>query len=75
MRIIEIKPLNNGAHSNTNVFSETPPKLPDGWAAIPDNMECKNYPFGEVVAEEIKGVMTVTKWIPGVMPEVPDFKL
>ncbi len=68
MRIVEIKALDNGAHNNQTidgVFSV----IPDGYAVIPDDMECENFPFGEVKAEEIDGIMTVTEWIPGVIPE------
>ena len=66
MRIIEINALDNGAHRNqTGSFST----VPDGWAVIPDGMFCENFPFGEVEAAEIDGVMTVTKWTPGEMPE------
>ena len=38
---------------------------------LPDlyDMICENFPFGEVKAEEIDGVMTVTEWIAGTMPE------
>lgn len=66
MLIIEIAALDNGAHRNqTGTFSA----IPDGWAVIPDSMTTENFPFGEVVAEEIDGVMTVTKWTPGEIPE------
>lgn len=66
MRIIEINALDNGAHRNqTGNFSA----VPDGWAVIPDNMVCENFPFGEVEVAEIDGIMTVTKWTPGIMPE------
>ena len=68
MRIVEIKALDNGAHNNQTidgVFTV----IPDGYAVIPDDMECENFPFGEVKAEEIDGVMTVTEWMPGVIPE------
>ena len=66
MRMVEISALENGAHNNlTSNFIE----LPDGWAVIPDDMETPNFPFGEVTAEEIEGVMTVTSWIPGTIPE------
>lgn len=66
MRIVEINALENGAHRNqTGTFST----VPDGWAVIPDNMVCENFPFGEVEVAEIDGVMTVTKWTPGEMPE------
>ena len=66
MRIIEIAPLENGAHRNqTGNFNA----IPTGWAIIPADMETENFPFGEVTAEEVDGVMTVTSWIPGEMPE------
>ena len=65
MRIIEIAPLNNGAHNNQSY----PGFVPDGWALIRGDEELENYPFGTFEVEEINGVMTVTKWTPGVMPE------
>ena len=66
MRIIEIQALDNGAHRNQDGGITI---VPEGWAVIPEDMECENFPFGEVEVEEIDGVMTVTKWIPGEMPE------
>ena len=63
---MEIKALSNGAHRNQNGNFDN---LPEGWALIPDNMELENFPFGEVTAEEVDGVMTVTNWTPGVVPE------
>lgn len=65
MRTIEIAALSNGAHRNQTGLDV----LPDGWARIPDEMVCENFPFGEVTAEEIDGVMTVTGWTPGAIPE------
>ena len=66
MKIIEIEALPNDAHRNqTGNFSI----IPDGYAVIPDDMETPNFPFGEVIVEEIGGVMTVTKWTPGIIPE------
>ena len=65
MKAIEIAVLENGAHRN-QTFHGT---LPDGWAVVPDALDCVNFPFGDVEAEEIDGVMTVTKWTAGVMPE------
>ena len=66
MRIIEIVALENGAHRNqTGSFQA----IPEGWAVIPDDMETANFPFGEVTAEEVDGIMTVTSWTPGEMPE------
>lgn len=66
MRIIEIAPLENGAHRNQTGTLQT---IPDGWAVIPDDMETENYPFGTVEVQEIEGVMTVTSWTPGTIPE------
>lgn len=69
-RIIEIAALENGAHKNQ---TGSLPVIPVGWAVIPDDMECENFPFGEVTVEEIDGVMTVTSWTAGEIPPVePD---
>jgi len=66
MRIIKIIPSAVGSHDSvTGVFST----VPEGWAVIPESMECANFPFGEVTTEEIDGVMTVTHWTPNEMPE------
>lgn len=67
MRIIEIAALKNGAHRNQTVFGEI--TLPDGWAVIPDNIETQNFPFGDIVVEEIDNIMTVTRWEPGIVPD------
>jgi hypothetical protein len=69
MKLIEITKLPNGGHRN--IYSDSL-KLAKGWAVIPDDMETPNYPFGEIEVEEIDGVMTVTKWIPGTIPEVEE---
>lgn len=66
MRIIEIAPLENGAHRNQNGGLSV---IPSGWAVVPTNMVCENFPFGEIEVDEINGNMTVIKWTPGVMPE------
>ena len=65
MKMIEIVALDNGAHRN-QTFSGV---LPDGWAVIPDSLETANFPFGEVTVKAVNGVMTVTKWVPGTVPE------
>lgn len=66
MTMIEIASLSNGAHRNqTGTFSA----IPGGWAIIHDGMETPNFPFGEVEVAEINGVMTVTKWTAGTIPE------
>lgn len=69
MRVVEITALENGAHRNHNGDFLAPP---NGWAVIPDNMETPCFPFGELEAEEINGVMTVTKWTAGTIPETPE---
>ena len=66
MRIIEIIALDNGAHRNQNGGLSV---VPDGWAVIPADMECDNFPFGEIEVAEVDGVVTVTNWTPGEMPE------
>jgi hypothetical protein len=67
MKIVEVKTLENGSHRNQMGNFAT---IPDGWAVIPEDMELKNFPFGELVVEELEGTMTVTKWTPGIVPEV-----
>ena len=67
MRIIEINKLPNGAHKNQT--SSGSMIVSKGWAIIPDEMICDNFPFGDVKVEEVDGVMVVTEWVPGVMPE------
>ena len=67
MRLIEISKQPNGAHNNQTISHLR--KIPEGWAVIPEDMVCENFPFGEVTAEEIDGVMTVTSWTAGEMPE------
>lgn len=62
MRIVEIAALSNGAHRN-----QTSHVCPDGWAIIPDNLDCANFPFGTPTVEN--GV--VTAWEAGVIPDVP----
>lgn len=66
MRIIEITQLENGAHKNYEIFSTN---VPDGCAVIPDDLETPNFPFGTVEVEEVDGVMTVTAWTAGEIPE------
>ena len=64
MRAIEIAALSNGAHRNQTGLDV----LPDGWAVIPDEMETQNFPFGDIDVEEIDNIMTVTRWVPGIIP-------
>lgn len=69
MQIIELVALDNGAHRNlVGPFSA----VPDGWAIVPDGMTCENFPFGDVVAKEIDGLMTVTMWTAREIPESPE---
>lgn len=70
MKIVEIKALENGAHRNQTIYGVIP--VPDGWAVIPDDMVCENFPFGEVEVEDVNGVITVTKWTAGNIPAPPE---
>ena len=64
MRIIEIDPLDNGAHRNqSGSFSV----FPKGWAIIPDDMVCENFPFGDVTVDE-SAPPVVARWTPGEIP-------
>ena len=66
MRIIEIAPLENGAHRNQNGGVSV---VPEGWAVVPADLVTENFPFGEVTVEDVNGVPTVTSWSPLPMPE------
>lgn len=68
MRIIEIAPLDNGAHRNQSGGVSV---VPDGWAVIRGNEELKNLPFGSFEVEYVDGVpyMKEGSWTPLPMPE------
>ena len=67
MRAIEIKSLPSGAHrSIRNALY-----VPYGYALIPDGMELKGFPYGNIETAEIKGVLTVTSWTPLESPIEP----
>lgn len=68
MIMLEITAFDNGAHRNQTYHGT----LPDGWAVDPYNLCVESFPFGEVKAEEIDGVMTVTEWTAGEIPETPE---
>ena len=68
MRIVEIKATPKGAHRNQTI-NGTLPVIPEGWAVIPDDMSCENFPFGEVFVDDIDGKLTVIEWIAGELPE------
>lgn len=67
MRIIKIEKTESGAHCNQTIDHLS--KIPVGWAVIPEDMVMENFPFGDVIAEEIYGEMVVTSWIPREVPE------
>lgn len=67
MKIIEIKKNENGSHDN--ITADYIVAVPEGWAVVPDNMECENFPFGDITVEEREGIMTVTSWTPCEIPE------
>jgi hypothetical protein len=64
MIIIELTPLKNGAHRNQTTSGVFP--VPNGWAAIPEDMEIpETFPFVGVEAQD--GI--VTALTPGTVPE------
>lgn len=65
IKIVELIAMQNGAHRNQT----TSEFVPDGWAVIPEDMNLENFPFGSIVAQSTNGVLTVTQWTPGTMPE------
>lgn len=69
MYIIEIAALDNGAHRNQTYHGVIPSDWGDTAFTDVDVSTLENFPFGEVTAEEVDGVMTMTSWTPGEMPE------
>lgn len=66
MQMIEMAALENGAHRNQTYHG----KLLDGWAIIPEGTDLPStFPFVEIEAEEIDGVLTVTNMTAGVLPD------
>jgi hypothetical protein len=66
MTIVEIIAYENNSHRNQCGNFKT---IPEGWAVVPDNLDTPNFPFGNIVVEEIDGVMTVTRWTACPCPE------
>ena len=67
MNIIEITAFDNGAHRNQQIDGVIP--VPEGWAIVPDELECENFPFGNVTVEEKDGIPVVVAWKPLPIPE------
>ena len=67
MRIVKIEKMESGAHCNQTI--DILSNIPEGWAVIPEDMITENFPFGDIEVEGIDGVMTVTSWTPGEIPE------
>lgn len=67
MRIIELEPLNNGAHRNQETPFVVP--IPDGWAEIPPHVVIpESFPFVDVVI--VDG--GITELTPRVVPDNPE---
>ena len=70
MKIIEIAPLENGAHRNQSGNFNT---VPSGWAVISSNQALPNFPFGTFEVEERYGngvmYMVEDSWTPLPIPE------
>lgn len=63
MRIIEIKPLPNGAHRNQDTTASA---IPPGWAVIPADVAIpETYPFVDLAVEGD----TVVSMTAGVVPQ------
>lgn len=70
MIIIELAPLKNGAHRNQTTSGLLP--VPNGWAAIPEDMALpETFPFVEVEAQD--GIVTALtpSTVPEPQPEPP----
>lgn len=68
MKIMEIEPLENGAHRNQELFGVALvlEDLPEGWAMIPEELELpETYPFVDIEVQN--GI--VTAMTAGVVPE------
>ena len=65
MKIMEVAALPNGGHRNQDCHGV----VPDGWAVIPEGMELPNFPFGLAQTQVVDGVLTLTGWTPGELPE------
>lgn len=65
MTIIEIAPLDNGAHRNQTSSMTT---VPEGWAILPADMDTPNFPFGIIEVDSSVPPMVV-KWTAGEIPE------
>ena len=69
MKIIEIAPLDNGAHRNQTSNSTFP--VPDGYALIPEDMPIpKTFPFVDIEVEGDPPI--VTNMTAGVVPPTPE---
>ena len=68
MRLIKIEAASSGGHAYQTIDRIS--KIPNGWAVIPDDMETPNLPYGDMAVEEINGIMTVTSWAPGEVPDI-----
>lgn len=65
MTIIEIQPLDNGAHRNQTGSMTT---VPEGWAILPADLDTPNFPFGDITVDD-STPPRVSSWTPGDIPE------
>lgn len=65
MKIIEIKANEFCGHDNQDFHGV----VPEGWAVIPEDMECENFPFGDIEVDDSGDYPVVTSWIPGTIPD------
>lgn len=69
--VVKIQTSTNNAHDVIEAINGHL-VVNEGWALVPDGMRLENFPFGTVEAEEIDGVMTVTRWTAGEIPVPPE---
>lgn len=72
MLIVQIAPLENGAHDNQTYHGQ----LPEGWAVLESMEGASNFPFGNFDVEMRDGVPYAVNWrplpiLPGETQEVP----
>lgn len=74
MTIVELKSNEFGGHANQSFLGETENFIPpEGWAIIPEDLECKNFPFGEIITKENEdGIKVVSYWIPIDLPKIKE---
>ncbi len=75
MTIVKLEKCEDGSHNNQTILNVTPAifPVPNGYCLVPDDMmPLEHFPYGDLEAEEIGGIMTLTKWTAGEVPPAPE---